>query len=85
MRIDADARAGGKIQIAHAADGGTKPAFGVFGVNAALDRCADAARASIRDGLTGRDSQLLGDQIASPKRSSVTGCSTCRRVLTSRK
>ena len=82
--VDAHTGAGRQIEHLDAARRGREAHRGILGVQARLDRVADGRRGLALELAAGGHVQLQLDQ-SRPVTASVTGCSTCRRALTSMK
>ena len=87
--VQPDAGPGGRLPGGDGAGRGQEAAAGVLGVDPELDRVAARARVAVVPSARAQGSPSAMRNISRtrsmPVTSSVTGCSTCRRVLTSRK
>ena len=83
--VDADAGADGQAQQGDAAGRGREVAVGVLGVEPGLDGVAGAPERGSASSLSPPATWSCSRTRSMPVVSSVTGCSTCSRVLTSRK
>jgi hypothetical protein len=79
-----DPRSAGGHEAGDRAGGGQEPAAGVLAVDAELEGVPARRRVGEGERQAVGDAELLATR-STPVTSSVTGCSTCRRVFTSRK